>query len=65
MDAILFILLVPFVGGTLGWLTASLPERNLTIGTVTVSSSLFLGIITFAVPIALLVTALYKLRVRV
>jgi len=59
--AVLFILLGTFIVSVIGYVSALVPEINLTIGTVSLSNRLFINFIAWVAGIVFVLTGVKKL----
>jgi hypothetical protein len=58
--AIIFVLLGTFIVGVISYVTALVPEANLTIGTISISNRLFINFIGWVAGIIFILTALKR-----
>lgn len=65
IDAFLYLALGPAVVGLTTWISSQIPASNLTIGSVSISNTLFLNLIGWSVGIILVITGVRKLRIPI
>jgi len=61
---LLFVSLAGFVMGIVGYITSVIPQTNLTVGSVSISNTLFINVLGFGAGIVLFLTALRKFGIR-
>jgi len=61
---ILFVSLASVVMGIVGYVSSVIPPSNITIGSVSVSNTLFINVLSFSVGIVLFITAMRKFGIK-
>jgi hypothetical protein len=61
---LLFVSLAGFVMGIVGYVSSVIPPMNLSIGSVSISNTLFINVLGFGAGIVLFLTALRKFGIR-